>query len=154
MNGFELSAIYNFNRYLGSKADFSAHFKKELMVTKHLVGIDEWAVDTRLYQYMVGPELKIPNDSILTPFGYALVGGAHSSITITTLVNASNYSFGVGSKSRNGITRALGGGFDLRLSDCTSVRYTIDYNPTRARVFRPEDQSQNNVRTSVGILFH
>jgi hypothetical protein len=154
MNGVEASVTRNFTSYFGVKADFSAHFKNELVTAQQASGTTQFQLSQRLYQYMLGPELKARNNSLIAPFAYALIGGAQSTIGITGQILPGD-KFGSHTFTSEGLASALGGGMDVRISERASFRSTIDYNPTRADVaFMPGlGQTHDAFRTSVGVLF-
>lgn len=155
INGIEASVIRNFTHYFGLKLDFSAHFKKEMVTAQYPQGNTQFLAEAQLYQYMAGPEFKARSKSMVTPFAYGLIGRAHAATRITgqTLPNAPVLP--AEWHSNGGLASALGGGLDFRVSERASLRSAIDYNPTRARMafMGGRGETQNNVRTSIGVLF-
>jgi len=157
IDGIEASVIRNFNSYVGLKADFSAHFKKEMVTAQYAQGTAQFVAEGQLYQYMAGPEFKARNKSAVTPFAYGLIGRAHTATRFTGQVIPNAPVFNTGWITSEGLTSAIGAGLDLRVSERTSLRSSIDYNPTRASgafISGGLGQTQNNIRTSIGILFH
>lgn len=169
--GVQASVIRNFNRHAGLKADFSAHFDNSTSVRTQTFDLgdyevtDEFTIESRrrLYQLMAGPELKARNSTRLTPFGHALVGAAHSSLTREVL-SATREIVGRGAVtelaggsstwSENKLSWAAGGGLDIRVSGRSSLRTSFDYNPVYLTgVTAPSAGRQNNFRASVGLLF-
>src|SRR5262245_25658654 len=64
-NGWNTSATYGFNRWLGLTADFSGHYRS--------------GVDISRTAYLFGPNFKLtPPNSRTTLFSHALVGAVHS----------------------------------------------------------------------------
>jgi hypothetical protein len=157
LDGIEASVIRNFNSYVGVKADFSAHFKKELVTAQYPQGRTQFLAESRFYQYMAGPEFKARNKSSVTPFAYALLGRAHAATKITGQAIPNGPVLPGEWTTNGGLTSAMGGGLDFRVSDRASLRSSIDYNPTRASgafISGGLGQTQNNIRTSIGVLFH
>jgi hypothetical protein len=154
MNGVEASVIRNFTSYFGLKGDFSAHFKNELVTAQQAGGTTQFLLEARLYQFMVGPEVKIRDKKLVAPFAYALIGRAHSAVRITGQTFP-NDKFGSYDFTRDGVASALGGGLDLRVSDRASLRSSVDYNPMRvdAAFMSGPGQTQTAFRTSIGVLF-
>ena len=155
-NGFEASVTRNFTRYIGLKADFSAHFNNSNsrgLVTfcnpTCTTSTQDLHLKTRVYNFLAGPELKARNSTRFTPFGYVLGGAAHTSAQF----NSPGPPIFVDlKKSQMGFALAAGGGLDLRATKRVSLRGSIDYNP----VFIQDSATdrRNFVRLSLGVLFH
>ena len=154
--GVETSLIRNFNRHLGLKADFSAHFNDEtgpgeVIVCNPACTTASQTIQfrTRVYNFLAGPELKARNHTRFTPFVYALGGLAHTHARFDTPGPTFNLLL---KKSTNDFAMALGGGLDLRATKRTSLRASIDYNP----IFIGDSSggTRNLVRLSLGLLFH
>jgi opacity protein-like surface antigen len=157
--GVETSVIGNINRYFGIKGDFSAHFDNERTRARFaplcvqapcpLITLDA-GLKKRFYNFLAGPEFKARNRTRLTPFAHALFGVAHSSAE----VKSNDGAFSV-SRTDTGFAMAFGGGLDIRASKRFSIRSSIDYNPTFLdnSGLGPRHR-QDNVRLSLGVLFH
>ena len=154
--GLETSLIRNFNRYVGLKADFSAHFNDEtgpgnVIVCNPACTTANQTIQfrSRVYNFLAGPELKARNHTRFTPFVYALGGLGHTHADFTTPGPTFNLLLG---KSTNDFAMALGGGLDLRATKRASIRTSIDYNP----IFIGDSSggTRNLVRLSLGVLFH
>jgi len=154
--GFEASMIRNFNKHLGIKGDFSAHFNNEsarfpvtLCTPACVTATQDNQVKTRLYNFLAGPEFKARNHTRFTPFAYALAGVARTNASFTTAGPTINFHF---EKGDNSFAMALGGGFDIRATKRVSFRASMDYNP----VFVNDSLSgtRDLVRFSLGVLFH
>jgi opacity protein-like surface antigen len=159
--GFEVSVIRNVNKYLGFKGDFSAHFD-----TKHAHAVfnlgcttppcptstQDFTIDTRLYNFLVGPEIKGRNHTRLTPFAHALFGVARGSTDFRTsgpILNLTDKG------SDTGFAMAFGGGLDIRATERVGFRASMDYNP--AFLGNSEfgrSGRRDHVRLSLGIVFH
>ena len=154
--GLEASLIRNFNRYLGLKADFSAHFDNETGPGQVIIcnPVCTTATQTiqfraRVYNFLAGPELKARNHTRFTPFVYALGGLAHTHARFDTPGPTFNLLL---RKSTNDFAVALGGGLDIRATKRISIRTSMDYNP----IFIGDSSGgrRNLTRLSLGILFH
>jgi opacity protein-like surface antigen len=154
--GVETSLIRNFNRYLGLKADFSAHFNDETGPGNVTICNPACSTATqtiqfssRVYNFLAGPELKARNHTRFTPFVYALGGLGHTHARFDTPGPTFNLLL---KKSTNDFAMALGGGLDLRATKRTGVRASIDYNP----IFIGDSSGgrRNLIRLSLGMLFH
>lgn len=154
--GFETSLIRNFKGHIGLKADFSAHFNDEdgpgnVTICNPTCTTVSQPVEfrSRVYNFLVGPELKARNHTRFTPFVYALGGLGHTHARFTTPGPTLNLFLG---KSTNDFALALGGGLDLRATKRTSIRASMDYNP----IFIGDSSGgrRDLVRISLGVLFH
>src|ERR1044072_5011606 len=132
-NGFEASVTRNFTKYIGLKADFSAHFNNSNnrgFVTfcnpTCTTSTQDLQLKTRVYDFLAGPEFKARNSTRFTPFGYVLGGAAHTSAQFST---PGPPTFALLKKGQNGFALALGGGLDVRATKRISIRGSIDYNP-------------------------
>jgi hypothetical protein len=155
LNGIEASAIYNFTSYVGLKGDFSAHLKNELVTATYPQGTVQFRAEGRLLQYLAGPEFKLRNKSAVTPFAFTLIGRAHAASKITGQTAPGTAIPPAEWRADTGLAAAVGGGFDVQVSQHASIRSSIDYNPTRTRMafMGGPGETQNNVRTSIGVLF-
>jgi len=154
--GVETSLIRNFNRYLGLKADFSAHFNDETGPGNVIICNPACSTATqtiqfrsRVYNFLAGPELKARNHTRFTPFVYALGGLAHTHARFETPGPTFNLLL---KKSTNDFAMALGGGLDFRATKRTGIRASMDYNP----IFMGDSSggTRNLVRLSLGVLLH
>ena len=158
--GFEASIIGNFNRYVGIKGDFSIYANNRQLrggTFTSCVGtvctssIQDYKTNSRAAYFMAGPEIKGRNRTRLTPFAHALFGLVHSRTEFST-----SGTFTISDKaSETAFAMAFGGGLDIRASKRISVRTMIDYNPTFLNNSGFDSRErQDNVRLSLGILFH
>jgi opacity protein-like surface antigen len=156
-HGAEASLLYNFNRVLGLKGDFSVQPHSE----GFQVGVCTpspcspvmliAAINPKLFNFLAGPELKLRNHSRFTPYVHGLVGLAHGNASFT-VSGAVSFSL---KTSETGFAAAMGGGTDIRLSNRFSFRTGMDFNP--AWVGRGDSGARTaikNVRLWGGILFH
>ena len=142
--GWNVSGVYNFNRYIGIKADVAGQYKKFTLVeTPNRVRADD-----SFYNYTAGVQIKDNKTSKrFSPFAHALFGAATSKIKIdvSNFPGASNLS-----ESNTGFSMIFGGGLDIKVTKRFSIRaIQADYNPTFIG-----GSTQNNVRLGFGIVFH
>lgn len=129
MNGWNAAVSGYFDKYLGGTADFAGVYG-----TPSVSGI---GVSTKLYTFLFGPVVRVPNSTHITPFAHALFGGGH--------VSANVLGFG---GSETDFTWAAGGGLDFDLTHRFAIRpVQADFLQTRVG-----GQSQNNFRYSAGIV--
>ena len=157
-HGAEASFLYNFNRVLGLKGDFSVQPHSEgfkvavctaLPCTPVILNV---AINPKLFNFLAGPELKLRNYSRFTPYVHGLVGLAHGNASFT--VSGAVVSFSL-KTSETGFAAAMGGGADIRLSHRFSFRTGMDFNPAWVGRDDTGDRSViKNVRLWGGILFH
>jgi opacity protein-like surface antigen len=141
LNGWDASLSGYFGRYLGFTADFAGTYGAPKVVIPQ---IGQIGLNTDLYTFMFGPELRAANKSPFQPFAHALFGAAH----VKGAVSVS----GVGgvsiSDSNTGFAWAAGGGLDFKLLPLIGLRLgQFDYVQTRIG-----GNNQNNFRYSAGIV--
>lgn len=158
-HGAEASFLYNFNRVLGLKGDFSVQPHSEgfqgqvavctpLPCTSVMLSV---ALNPKLFNFLAGPEFKLRNHSRFTPYVHGLVGLAHGNASFTVSGAFGSVSL---KTSETGFAAAMGGGADIRLSHRFSFRSGMDFNP--AWVGRDDSGGRTaikNVRLWGGILF-
>jgi opacity protein-like surface antigen len=157
-HGAEASFLYNFNRVLGLKGDFSMQPHSEgfqvpvctpLPCTPVMLNV---AINPKLFNFLAGPEFKLRNHSRFTPYVHGLAGLAHGNASVTVSGAFGSVSL---KTSETGFAAAMGGGADIRLSSRLSFRTGMDFNP--AWVGRDDSGARTaikNVRICGGILFH
>lgn len=157
-HGAEASFLYNFNRSLGLKGDFSVQPHSEgfqVGVCTPLPCapvIQNAATNPKLFNFLAGPEFKLRNHSRFTPYVHGLAGIAHANASFTSSGSVVSFSL---KTSETGFAAAMGGGADIRLSHRFSFRTGMDFNP--AWVGRDDSGARTaikNVRLWGGILFH
>jgi hypothetical protein len=161
--GFEASAIRNLSRYIGIKADLSAHFGSEGYQITLLQACPEAPCPTvqqnlnlhsRLFSFLGGPEFKLHRRARFTPFLHALYGVEHT----TTRWNTSGAPLPLAQTvPRTAFAMAYGGGLDVRITHRTSIRYSVDYSLNYyggGRDNSGERERLDTFRMSVGVLFH
>lgn len=129
LNGWNAALNGYYTHNLGVTADFSGTYG-----TPNVLGV---GVKTRVYSFLFGPVVRIPNSSHLTPFAHVLFGGTHFS----------GEALGA-STSETDFTWAAGGGVDASLSRNFAVRLgQADFVQARS-----SGQNQNSFRYSAGIV--
>jgi hypothetical protein len=154
--GFETSIIRNFSKRFGIKGDFSFSFNNEsgrgpvtACSPTCTTVTQDFQLNTRVYNFLAGPEFKARNSTRFTPFVHALGGFAHTSATFTT--PGPTHILFIRRRDTS-IAMALGGGLDIRASKRVSFRALMDYNP----VFVNDSTTgtRDFFRLSLGVLFH
>ena len=138
-HGGSTSFLYNPNSLIGFKADFGVYHNKS------------FGTKSTTFTYLFGPQFTYRGNEHVTPFFHILVGGAHdtSSFAGVSSPGISNSSV---SSSANAFAFAPGGGLDVNVSPHIAIRVAqVDYLLTKFK--DDEDNRQNNVRVSAGIVF-
>jgi len=133
LNGWEASAAFNLNRWVGVEADFSGHYKGNCwgapgVTCKHL-------------SFMGGPRFTYRQGRV-TAFAHGLFGGDNGSLSYSGF-----------STSDTPFALAAGGGMDIALTNHISIRAVqVDYVMTR-HFSNYDEPHQDNIRASAGIVF-
>lgn len=156
-NGFEVSGVYNFSRYLGVKGDFSAAYNNKtfgFIVPTVPPSTGQVIFDTNnsLYNFLGGVQVKDnATDARFKPFGHALIGAGHGRVKVKNITcdPAIDCTGLEGTVSETGFAGAFGGGLDIKLSDRFDLRaIQVDYNPIRF-----DNGTSHNVRFGIGLVF-
>src|SRR5260370_11862837 len=127
------SGAYGLNNYLGVVGEFSG-----CKMTGLASGLSGHA-----FSYLFGPRLTYRGYGRLEPFGEALFGGAHLTLSAAGV-----------SASRNGFAMALGGGADYKFSRNLVIRFIqADYLYSRIDFGAGAPTHQNNFRLQAGIVY-
>lgn len=130
-NGWTGTFIANVNKWFAIAADFDGHYGSFREGTE--------TVHFKEHGFTFGPHVAFHNKSKVTPFVFALFGGAHENVRIATV-----------SESRTGFAANLGGGFDARVNEKVSVRLIqIDAAYTRF-----DGEGSTSPRISTGLVLH
>jgi hypothetical protein len=130
--GWNISTAGNLNRWFGLAGDFGGNYASP---GPSVFGISGRSV--RAHTFLFVPRFSYRGTGRMTMFTHALFGAVHGSAG----------GFGL-SVSDSAFAMAIGGGFDIRISDLVAVRaLQADYLMTRFG-----DARQNNVRLSTGIV--
>jgi opacity protein-like surface antigen len=136
LNGGSASVTYHIKDWIGGVADFGGYHNGDILGT---------GVDGTLSTYLFGPRVSYRSYKHFTPFGEALFGAAHAGASIA----------GGTLGSHNAFAMAIGGGVDYRLTNRFSLRpLQVDYLLTRFSEGSLNNQTQNNLRASTGIVIH
>lgn len=157
-NGFEVSGVYNFSRYVGLKGDFSGAYRRENFSSTPINGTTAntiaFKTTNSLYNALGGVQIKNnASDARVKPFAHALAGVGHFRTNVSNLTCSNsataNCSGLVSNFSDTGLAGAFGGGLDVKLSDKIDLRaFQADYNPIRI-----SGTTEHNVRFGVGLVF-
>lgn len=131
LQGWTGTFIGNINRWFGLAADFDGHYGS------HRDGAE--LVKTREHGFTFGPHVAIPTHSRVTPFAFALLGGAHRSETT-----------GGVTESVTGLAGNFGGGVDIGVNDRISIRL-IQVDAAYARF---HGVGSTVPRFSAGLVLH
>lgn len=154
-HGFNVSGVYNVNRYVGIKGDFSGTYNNKDFNIPVTVGTTtqnvRFETKNSLYNILGGVQLKDnASTARVKPFGYALVGAGHGrtkvdNLTCPTGVDCSDLE----TSSETGLAGAFGGGLDIRINDKVDFRaIKVDYNPIKF-----DSGTSHNVRFGIGFVF-
>jgi outer membrane immunogenic protein len=136
LNGGSASVSYRVKDWISGVADFGGYHNGDIRGT---------GVDGTLSTYLFGPRISYRSYRHFTPFAEALFGVAHAGVGVA----------GGASGSQNAFAMAIGGGVDYRINTRFSVRpLQVDYLMTRFSEGTPNNQTQNNLRASTGIVIH
>lgn len=174
LNGVHAAATAFFTPRVGITGDFSFHQKgREFTGTGTTAGTTTANdLNTRRFNFSVGPTVKFRNDTRAQPFLHALAGVANTRFeaetrsTTTTSTGTTNTTSSFNTSSTD-FTLFLGGGLDVKVSDRFAIRaFQFDYNPVfiRDRTIERlggtgairtdlEGQRADNVRLSFGVVF-
>lgn len=157
LNGVEVSATRNFNRYFGIKADVSAAYKNSSSAYQISNGTttDSLTTDVNnsLYNFLGGVQVKDnATKARFKPFAHALVGVGHTRSKFTNFclqTNCSQVAIGSFKNNDTGFGGAFGGGLDIKVNDRIDFRaIQVDYNPVYTG-----SSFNNNLRIGAGIVF-
>jgi opacity protein-like surface antigen len=133
-NGGSGSVAYNFTPVVGVVGDFGPYHN-------NISG-----VSTTQFTYLFGPQFTYRGNEHVSPFFHVLLGGAHDSSSFSSGTTSSS------SSSGNAFAIAMGGGLDAKVSPHIAIRVAqVDYLLTKFQ--DDQDNRQNNVRISAGIVF-
>jgi hypothetical protein len=158
LNGAGGSFDFNFNKYLGFKADFQGygsntqHFSIPAGTALCPSGCSGNA-QSNLFTYLFGPQLGIRTGKF-RPYTHFLVGGAHSNAAAS--IKSAAGASATGTPSNNAFALAFGGGIDIALNSRGSIALRpgeFDYLWTRFNI-QTGQSSQSNFQYKAGIVFN
>jgi hypothetical protein len=136
LNGGSASVTYHIRDWVSGVADFGGYTNGDILGTK---------VDGTLSTYLFGPRFSYRSYHHFKPFAETLFGVGHAGASIAGGANG----------SQNAFAMAIGGGVDYRIGRRLSLRpLQVDYLLTRFKEGTPNNQTQNNLRASTGIVIH
>jgi hypothetical protein len=157
-HGADLSATFNFSRYVGAQFDFSIHKRNEDLFDFGVPG----NADANIQHYLFGIQVK--NNSTdgtrFRPFGHFLLGVSRQRLEFESpllipIIGDDDFSF-----RENSFALAMGGGIDIRIARYVSIRpIKLDYLPVFIDDFDAFGitfigRTQHNFRAGAGIVFH
>lgn len=136
LNGGSASAAYNFRDWVSGVADFGGY---------HVGSVNGVNVDNHVLTYMFGPRFTYRGYRRISPFGQVLFGAARTGSGVFATSN-----------SHTALATSFGVGVDWNVRDRFSIRpLQFDYILTHfPEVTNGNNQTQNNLRISTGIVFH
>lgn len=161
LNGGGGSFVYNWNEYLGIKADLQGY-------TSNKTGFNippnstfpnglNGNVQGNLFTYLFGPQFKVRAHKI-QPFGHLLFGGAHTNVygnAFKTLCQPTASACTITkAPTAEAFAMDFGGGVDIPINKIISFRPAqIDYLLTRFSNPLSKTTNQNNFHYGVGVVF-
>ena len=171
LRGFNLSANYNFHKYIGAKFDYSIHFREDNFNRPAGSG----TVDTTLQNILGGIQVKnnAEDGPTFKPFGHALFGVAVQKLDVDSPNLPAVFGISDFHTNETSFAMAFGGGLDIKINHRFDVRVVqIDWNiinrgdqqtgivlaPTPFQTvgtpFVIPGTRQDNLRLGVGIVIH
>jgi opacity protein-like surface antigen len=145
MNGFDASATYNFNRWLGLSADISGAYNRN---TPNPGGPDG---TTHIYNYVFGPTIYPLGHHRITLFIHGLAGEGHINLSLPALTGVPN---SAETLTDTRFVYAAGGGVDATITHHIAVRlFQGDYEQTQFFQNLGGFPAQKNIRIAAGIVF-
>ena len=158
LHGADLSATFNFSRFMGGQFDFSINKRREDLTVSGLAA----QAEANIQNYLFGVQFKNNSEDgpTLRPFGHVLAGVSRQRLEFDSLQFIPVFGGNEFSLKRNSFAMAMGGGLDINLTDNFSLRaIKVDYLPVFVNDFDNQGVSfvrhtQHNFRAGAGVLFH
>jgi opacity protein-like surface antigen len=167
LHGINVEATGYLTPRFGLTGDFSYHARDRDFTP---AGGGEGDIDTRVIQFMGGPQVRFPNQTRATPFLRALFGVANTRFNVSSSTQTAGGGNVTSTFSTNAtdFAMALGGGLDVRVGERVALRvFQLDYNPVFLRErsisvlggagaiqpTRLESNRQDNIRLGFGVTF-
>lgn len=169
LNGFNVSANYNFHKYAGVVFDYSYHFREDEFNTTFSgpTATVTGTIDTTVHNILGGIQFKnnATDGPRFKPFGYGVAGWAIQKVDLESPNLFPVLGVDGISTNETSFAFAIGGGVDIRLNDRFDLRAgKVDLNFIRRgdqeftrAVGSPlilPSATQFNVRFGVGIVIH
>jgi opacity protein-like surface antigen len=106
------------------------------------------SADLKVHLFLGGVRLNARQNSAFVPYAQVLIGGANSSVEVTTTSTIPGVPGFSQEDSATNFALELGGGVNFGFSENTGIRFGVDY----LRAFA-EDNDVNAFRFHVGIVF-
>lgn len=160
LNGGGGSLVYNFNDYLGIKADLQGFTSSvtgfNILPNATFPNGASGNVQGNMFTYLFGPQIKFRTHKF-QPFGQALFGGAHTNVYSNAFkqlcINPGDCSI-TKAPTTQAFAMEFGGGVDIPINNIVSFRPAeIDYLMTRFSNAFTGTSNQNNFRYSAGVVF-
>jgi hypothetical protein len=163
LNGGGGSFTYNWNEYLGIKAEFQGYGSTlvgfnippnpSIGNTSTVTG----NIQGNLFTYLFGPQLKVRAHKV-QPFGHALFGGGHSNEYVNAFKTVCQPIVGgcsgKATPAHDAFAMVIGGGIDVPVNKTVSIRPAgIDFLMTRFTNPFTGTNNQSNFRYSAGVVF-
>ena len=154
LDGFNVAVTGYVTKRLGLTGDFAAYFRSQ---TEALPG-GTIRFRSRSFNYLGGPQIRLPNHTRVTPFVHVLAGASNNRFAYRATATGATTPAADVSVSVTDFALALGGGLDVRVNQRVALRLLqVEYNPVFLRD-RPELNTQggrrvDNVRFSIGLVF-
>jgi opacity protein-like surface antigen len=157
-HGADLSATFNFSRYVGAQFDFSIHRRNEDLADFGLLG--EAEADIQNYLFGVQVKNNSKDGPWFRPFGHFLAGFSRQRLEFESpllipIIGDDEFSF-----RKNSFALDMGGGIDINLTKNFSIRpIKLDYLPVFVDDFESLGvvfigRTQHNFRAGAGLVFH
>lgn len=159
VHGFNGEFTYNFHRYVGATFDFSSAGQTRTFSDPTV----NLSVRYRQNQFYGGVQLKdnAKGGSRWRPFAHVLIGFADQRWDSNGFVTGVSRINLVDSKLKSqDVSMVFGGGLDIKVHPRIDIRaIQFDYNPVyfgtkTYNTFVLPNGTQNNFRTSFGVVFH
>jgi hypothetical protein len=161
LNGGGGSLVYNWNEYLGIRADLQGF-------TSNTTGFDipanatfpnglQGNVQGNMFTYLFGPQFKVRAHKV-QPFGSLLFGGAHTNLYSNVFTKLCQPLVGgcvvSNAPTAEAFALSVGGGVDIPINKTISFR-PAEFNYLMTRFSNPftGTNNQNHFRYSVGVSF-
>jgi hypothetical protein len=162
LNGGGGSAVFNWNEYLGIRADLQGSTSSttgfNIPATANFPNGLHGNVQGNLFTYMFGPQFKV-RAHYVHPFASLLFGGAHTNVygnAFKTLCQPIAQGCTVTkAPTAEAFAMSFGGGVDIPINKTVSFRPAeVSYLLTRFSNAFTKTNNQNNFRYSVGVYFN
>lgn len=155
LNGGGGAFVYNFNKYIGGKAELEGYATTNFTFTvpannPHGLPPGVYQSSASAFTYLFGPQINIPVHRI-RPFVEALFGGAYNNVYANFYTKTGSVG---AAPSNNGFAMAMGGGLDIPIAHHVMIRPAeLDYFLTRYQINQLGTNNQSSFRYQAGAVF-